>query len=155
PNSSLSGVSSSRRGACQIFGLWSGPANCLPGLVVVAQTPGSARPFHRLVCPAAPGPDPPAGLQHAFFNTAFGKSSALGQPFVRPGGAPDLGRLAAALPAPDLFAGDLHRAGSLSRHLLSRGQLASSGLDHGTGQGRSHPPAQSLAQGTLGPTSGA
>ena len=90
-----------------------------------------------------------------FLILALGASPALGQPFVGPGGAPDLGRLAAALPASDLFAGDLHRAGPLSRHLLSRGQLASPGLDHGPGQGRSDPPAQPLAQGTLGPAPGA
>ena len=35
-----------------------------------------------LSCPAAPGADPPAGLQHAIINTALGKSPALGQPFV-------------------------------------------------------------------------
>ena len=75
PNLSLSGVSSAGRGACQISGLWPGPADRLPGVVVGASTPGSARPFHRLVCPAAPSADPPAGLQHALFNPALGAGS--------------------------------------------------------------------------------
>src|SRR5208337_1979437 len=70
PNPSLSGVSPARRGACQISGLWPGPADCLPGVVVGASTPGSTGPFHRLVRPATPSADPPAGLQHALFNTA-------------------------------------------------------------------------------------
>src|ERR1022692_1953356 len=138
PNLSLSGVSSASREACQISGLWPGPADCLSGVVVGAAAPGSARPFHRLVCAAAPSPYPSSGLQHAIFDFARGASSTLGQSFVGSSGAPNLVRLAAALPASYLFAGNFHRAGplsrhllsrkragSLSRHLLSRGQLAS------------------------------
>src|SRR5664279_6400724 len=116
PNLSLSGVSSASRGACQISGLWPGPADCLSGVVVGAAAPGSARPVHRLVCAAAPSPYPSSGLQHALFNPALGAGSAPGQPFVGPGGASDLGRLAAALPTSDLLVGDFHRADPLSRH---------------------------------------
>jgi len=105
------------------------------------------RPFHRLVCIAAASPDPPAGLQHAIFDFALGASSTLGQSFVGSSGAPNLGRLAATLPASYLFAGNFHRAGPLSRHLLSRGQLAFPGLTTGRGKDDlTHQPNRSLKE---------
>jgi len=126
PNLSLSGVSSPSRGACQISGY--GGASRLPAWHGRRTRHLGPRTVSSAGLPRSAGLTSTCWLTTRDFNTALGKSPALGQPFVRPGGAPDLGRLAAALPAPDLFAGNLHRAGPLSRHLLSRGQLASLGL---------------------------
>ena len=65
-----------------------------------------------------------AGLQHALSDSAVGSSRALGLAPSGSHGQACSARLAAAVRASDLLAGDVRRYLAFSRHVLSRGQLA-------------------------------
>ncbi len=65
-------------------------------------------------------------------------------------GAEAVGRLAAAVRAPDLLRGDLHRSAALCRHLLPGGQLDGNGADHGSRQGCAHAGREPLDQAGAG-----
>ena len=85
------------------------------------------------------------------YNTRFlilpwvdGAAPGLAHP--RPHGPPDLAGLGAPLRAPDLFSGNLRRPGTVSRDLLSGGELGGAGANHGARQRRSDASAEPVDQ---------
>ena len=93
----LLGLYPTGRRASEIPDLCSGPTGGRSGLVFGSPAPGSAGPLHRLVGPATPSPDSPAGLQYPLPDPALGEGAPLGQPSIGPGGSADCRRLASAL----------------------------------------------------------
>src|ERR1700682_213649 len=79
-----------------------------------------------------------AGLQHALFDSAVGSSRTLSLAPSGPHGEAGSARLAAALRASDLLAGDVRRYFAFSRDLLSRSQLAGDRHDGRSRTSRAH-----------------
>ena len=77
-----------------------------------------------------------------FLDPALGARAASGVAHSRTYDGDAVGGLAAHLLSPGLLRGNLHRSRPLSRHLLSRGQLAVAGRDDRARQERSHQKAK-------------
>src|ERR1035438_2824332 len=90
--------------------------------------PGS---FHRLERRSAQTQSASAGVQHTILDFALGRGATPGLAHSGPHGENRAARLATAVCAPAVLAGDVHRSGALPGHLLSRGQLAEPRKHHG------------------------
>src|SRR5947209_18626131 len=95
----------------------------------------SAAALHPLPC-----------LQYAISDSALGDGSSLGLVSSRPHGPPAIAGLGATLRAPNLFSGILCGPGTVSRNLLSGGELGDAGENHWAGQRRSWESSEPLDQ---------
>src|SRR6266851_2673079 len=89
------------------------------------------RLFHRLVGRSAASLSPFSRLQSALSHFALGPRPASGVARSGSDGTENRGRLEAPLRASDLFSGNVRGPGTLSRHLLSGGELGGDGADDG------------------------
>src|ERR1022692_4813264 len=80
----------------------------------------------------------------------MGKSATPGVSHFGAHGGAYLSGLGSPVCASTLSAGDLRRSGAIPGDLLSGSELESAGRDDGTGQSRSHPPAEPFPQAGAG-----
>src|SRR6266513_1609602 len=100
------------------------------GLVEQYHYLGYEQPVHRLGNGSPAAQYSSAGLQYSISDSALGDGSASGLAHSGPHGEASSERLAAALCASRVFAGDLRRSGTVPRDLLSGGQLGRAGAHH-------------------------
>src|ERR1019366_6489521 len=137
-------------GTPQISGLGGGPGDCLPGLVVGAAASGRPRSLYRLVGGGAAPQYPFSRLQSSLSHFALGPRPAFGVARSGSDGAQNRGRLGTDLRAPHLFSRDLRGSRTLSRHLLSCGQLGGDGADDGARQELPQQATEPVDQGSAG-----
>ena len=108
------------------------------GLAKRAASPESARPLPRMERRSAPAQRALAGLQHAVSDSAVGSCGTSGFAPSGAHGQACSARLATDLRASYLLVGDVRRYLAFSRHVLSRGQLASDRHDAGPRASRAY-----------------
>src|ERR1035438_3230452 len=104
---------------------------------MVVSSPSEPGPLHRLERRGTAAQHPLPRLQHAVSDSAVGRGPAPGVAHPGTHGPPDLAGLEAQLRTPDLFAGNLHRSGTIPRDLLSSGELGGAGTNTRSWQKRS------------------
>ena len=107
------------------------PTDRLFGLEFSALAHRAAGSIHRLDAGGSSAPPASDRVQYAFSDPAVGPDAASGQSHPRRRGSAHQPRLGAVLWASDLLSGDLCRHAAICRHLLSSGELAVAGPDHG------------------------
>ena len=133
--------------APEIPGVRPGPTHCVFRLELGTAPPGAAGPVHRLVGAGTASKHSFYCLQLTVSRFALARGTALGLASVRAHGPATEPRLGRSLRASRVLPGELCGPGAFSGYLLPGGQLAVSGADHGTWQGRPHEKAEPLAQG--------